>query len=66
MLKENKQEMKLFNLTCMYLFTQMEKRLGLKILKMLIQASVFQKHVITRCRSIMIFLHTILYNYICI
>ena len=36
MLKENKQEMKLFNLTCMYLFTQMEKRLGLKVLKMLI------------------------------
>lgn len=36
MLKENKQEMKLFNLTCMYLFTQMEERLGLKVLKMLI------------------------------
>ena len=36
MLKENKQEMKLFNLTCMYLLTQMEKRLGLKVLKMLI------------------------------
>ena len=27
MLKENKQEMKLFNLTCMYLFTQMEESL---------------------------------------
>lgn len=44
MLKENKQEMKLFNLTCMYLFTQME-RLGLKVLKMLIRTFVFQKHV---------------------
>ena len=36
MLKENKHEMNLFNLTCMYLFTQMEERLGLKVLKMLI------------------------------
>lgn len=45
MLKENKQEMKLFSLTCMYLFTQMEKRLGLKVLKMLIRTFVFQKHV---------------------
>lgn len=31
-----KQEMKVFNLTCMYLFIQMEKRLGLNILKILI------------------------------
>ena len=31
-----KQEMKVFNLACMYLFIQMEKRLGLNILTILI------------------------------
>lgn len=38
MLNENKQEMKLLNLTCMCLFIWMEKRLDLNTLKMLILA----------------------------